>query len=151
MKKLGILLIVGILSACSSGPHHSQAVKRTDYEPLAVNTDQGQLNATIYAPENVYFTEVDATKLDGIKHLRFFANGFPNSIYLSPGSHSIQMWKDGNPDFDLHLHSIKLEANQNYYVNYETIQKGKRVRIVYWVENMGTGEVIYGKKPENEK
>ncbi len=148
MKKLGIFVVASILSACSSGPYYSQAVKRTDYEPLAINTDQSQLNATVYAPKDVYFTEVDATKLDGIKYLRFFANGFPNSIYLSPGSHSIQMWKDGNPDFDLHLHSIKLEASQNYYVNYETVQEGNRVRIVYWVENMSTGEVVYGKKPE---
>ncbi|ENM5876010.1 hypothetical protein NTE03_004004 [Vibrio mimicus] len=148
MKKLGLLIIASILSACSSGPHYSQAIKLTDYEPVAINTDESQLNATIYAPENVYFTEVDSTKLNGIKYLRFLANGFPNSIYLSPGSHNIKMWKDGNPDFDLHLRGINFEPEQDYYVNYETVQEANKVRIIYWVEIMSTGEVVYGKKPE---
>jgi hypothetical protein len=135
VKITSTLLTVLFISACSTSITTGEL--KDSYSPVAINNADVNNSATIKVADGIIIW-----KVDGERQVNFlkvmFGNGF-DSIIVTEGKHSFSGSFKGK---DINVGQVYYKSGNEYLLDY--VVKGDRIH--YWIKDLTTNEVVYGKE-----
>jgi hypothetical protein len=134
VKVTSALLAILLISGCTS---ITKGEQRGSYTPVAINNADVNNSATIKVADGIIIW-----KVDGERQVNFlkvmFGSGF-DSILVTPGKHSFSGSLKGK---DINVFNTNYKSGHEYLLNYVI----KSDTIHYWVKDLTSNEVVYGKE-----
>lgn len=137
-KNIVILSIVAVIAGCATS--YTPGKMKNSYQPYMHTSAKGESSIVVKASNGTRFWQVDGKRIASIPSMMF--GGGYDSIKVSPGMHSFS----ASRGMDLDIRRVELKAGNEYYLNHLQADK----RIYYWLENLTTKEVVWGKRRTKE-
>jgi WD40 repeat protein len=149
MKKISLILISLMMTACASYPQHWGSIPedaRHTYNKPSKPTDENLAEIICAEGEReYYFIGTSKPKL----MLRFtdegssFFKSYRNAWKVAPKERNFNLhWSFKGSYADFSVRDFKFEPNEKYYAKYSANQN----KIKVWIETQ-SGDVVFGKKP----
>lgn len=143
MQKYFYLLIVSmlLLSGCApmkggfSGGKDDGELKAS-YKPLAIDDGPVSELAVIKAADNLIIVTVDGKRYSNF--VKVMVGKGVAAVIVKEGRHTIL----GFLGVDLNIGSVFYKKGHEYFIDYAR----RSPKVHYWVEDLTTGEIVYGKK-----
>jgi len=134
LKKILLLSFVTFVSGCATS--YTPGEMKNNYKPFTHSSAKGGVDITVKASNGTRFWKIDGERIASIPSMMF--GGGYDSIKVSPGVHSFS----ASRGIDLDVDGVELKVGNEYYLNHLQADK----RIYYWVENLTTKEIVWGKR-----
>lgn len=137
MKKFGALLLMTIMViGCAS---NSISQMRESYTYTSIEGADKENGAIIKCGQGTYIWAVDGNRKVSALQLLLSGNEGLDSIIIKDGYHSISAAvRSGG----FEIGTVKYESGHEYFIG--TYANGNKLH--YWVEDLTTQKVVYGKK-----
>lgn len=129
-----VISIILLLSGCAT--NYQPGEMSDDYSPYSFNLEADKPVVVVKAAKGTRFWEVDGKRIASIPSMMF--GGGYDSIKVNAGVHSFSASRGR----DMNIGNVNLLEDHEYYLNHLKADD----RIYYWLEDITTKKVIYGRK-----
>jgi hypothetical protein len=133
-KRIITFSIVLFVSGCATS--YTPGEMKNSYNPYVHISASGDTGVVVKASNGTRFWQIDGKRVASIPSMMF--GGGYDSIKVSPGMHSFS----ASRGVDLDVGKVELKIGNEYYLNHLQADK----RIYYWLENITTKEIVWGKR-----
>jgi len=147
------MLSLVALSGC--GAKFVSGEIKDSYSPKSIDNAKDDNAAVVKLAGGLYVWKVDRQELVGSFKRGFSLAGNligmdePDSLILNEGSHSLFLTKQGR-EYSMAILQFPFKRNHEYLVGYIEKNNGNYHKIMYWMEDVTEGQVVYGKKKTKE-
>lgn len=142
MKNIGVAVLVAfsiMMSGCSS---KQLGEPKANYEPKYINKLSEDNLAYIKVAKELGIWRVDRNR--EANFINVMLSGGLDSIKVKEGKHTLSLSFKGK---DIHIGQVYYKKGHEYFVDY--VFEGKR--IYYWVKDINTNDVVYGKEIKDDE
>lgn len=137
LNKFFLMSVLALILTGCAGFGYQEASMRGSYDPVIPEGVDSSNAALIKAAGSMQFIKVGSHRVGG--GFKEMFTGSPDSVYVEEGRHTITAKYGETP---INVGAANYVAGHEYLLDY--MSNGSR--IYYWVKDLTTGDVVYGRE-----
>ncbi len=143
MKNIILTIIALGLMGCSSVYQSGNIIEKYKIEDVALT----EINeaAIIKVTSGLFIWKIDQSQIVNKFDLNFRWGKRPTAVRVAKGKHTLFI-KGSESKITIMIDRLDVKAGHEYLIEYIAKREKHYGRVFYWVRDLTTGQIVYGKK-----